>query len=135
MTFLWAIILAILQGITLFLPISSAGSVGMVGNLLPFEMQGQLLFPIFLYIGSSVAIIRIQRTSVSLFIKDTIGIFLDGIYNLRTLTLHKEDEKNQVRRIIANQHRKFNSMIWMSLLPCLIVGFSAESLAVNALFV
>jgi len=84
MPIIWfkAIILAIVQGITEILPISSSGHLAFLHELLDFQLESNLLFDIALHVGTALALLFLFLPKFkkfwqdkSLWLKVIIGIF------------------------------------------------------------
>lgn len=131
MIVLWSIILAILHGLTLFLPISSSGIVVLFANIFKVDVKGGLLLPIFFYIGSCVVIAILHKKVIHLFLKGTVGILKDGIKFIGQLA--SPEESRNIQSVIGTQSRKFTAMIWLSMIPTIIIGFAAQSIAFNSM--
>ncbi len=83
MEYLKAIIIAIIQGITEFLPISSSGHIILFKNILKFEIENNF-YDIVLHLGSLIAIIFYYRKEIydliiGIFKKETDSGFLGGV--------------------------------------------------------
>lgn len=131
MIILWSILLAIFHGVSLFLPISSSGIVVLFANIFKVDVKGGLLLPIFFYIGSCLVIAILHKRVVHLFFKGTVGILKDGVKFIGQLA--SQDESRNIKSVIGTQSRKFTAMIWLSMIPTIIVGFAAQSIALNSM--
>jgi undecaprenyl-diphosphatase len=67
-----AIILAIVQGVTEFLPVSSSGHLILLPRLLGWEDQG-LAFDVMVHLGTLLAVLIYFRQEVALIFRDTIA--------------------------------------------------------------
>ncbi|MBX7532685.1 undecaprenyl-diphosphate phosphatase [Qipengyuania sp. 1XM1-15A] len=85
MTFLQELIIAIVQGITEFLPISSSGHLILIPKLTDFPDQGPLI-DVAVHVGSLLAIILYFR-------KDVIGLARGGF---ASVGLGKDDEQRKL---------------------------------------
>lgn len=72
-----ALLLAIVQGLTEFLPISSSGHLILVPVLLGWEDQG-LAFDVAVHIGTLLAVMTYFRREITLIVKDTFGSIIGG---------------------------------------------------------
>lgn len=86
MNYAQAFILGIVQGLTEFLPISSSGHLVLVENLLNIDNQANLLFEIFLHLGSLFAVILFFRKNIIKLIQSLI-FFNDKKRNKDRLTV------------------------------------------------
>lgn len=66
MTFLHALLLGLLQGLTEFLPVSSSGHLAIVQHFLPGFDQPGLAFDILLHVGTMVAVLIYFRRDIGL---------------------------------------------------------------------
>ena len=75
LSFLSAIFLGIIQGVTEFLPISSSGHLAVLQNI--FHMQtaeGHVFFDVLLHLGTTVAIIAAYWKDIVYVIRDSVGL-------------------------------------------------------------
>ena len=101
MTTIQIIILAVVQGLTEFLPISSSGHLVLVPRIIGFQDQG-IIFDIAVHLGSLVA--------VCLYFRDDLYGLLKGIpSNLKLTTAEKES--------------RLFSFLLIATLPSAILGF------------
>lgn len=73
-----ALVLAIVQGLTEFLPISSSGHLILVPVLLGWEDQG-LAFDVAVHVGTLLAVLAYFRCEIMLIAKDTFGSVFGGV--------------------------------------------------------
>jgi len=64
MSFLQSIILGIIQGLTEFLPVSSSGHLVLAGHFFGLEERGDIVFEIFLHLGTALAVIVFYRKTL-----------------------------------------------------------------------
>ncbi len=72
-----AIVLAFVQGITEFLPVSSSGHLILLPKLLGWEDQG-LAFDVMVHLGSLIAVLVYFRQEVQLILRDTLANLFGG---------------------------------------------------------
>lgn len=77
MDFTQALVLAIVQGLTEFLPVSSSGHLILVPALLGWEDQG-LAFDVAVHVGTLIAVIAYFYKEIALIVKDTFGSIFGG---------------------------------------------------------
>jgi undecaprenyl-diphosphatase len=73
-----AIVLAFVQGITEFLPVSSSGHLILLPKLLGWEDQG-LAFDVMVHLGSLVAVMVYFRQEVQFIFRDTLANLFGGV--------------------------------------------------------
>jgi undecaprenyl-diphosphatase len=101
------LLLALVQGITEFLPISSSAHLILAPKIFGFTDQG-LAFDVSVHIGSSIAVISYFRRELSLIIKDF------------TASLGRPER--------ATEHSHMGWMIILSTIPIVIFGLALKSL-------
>lgn len=100
MSFVEAIIMGIIQGLTeFFLPVSSSGHLAITRNILGLELNS-ILFEVLLHIGTLVAIVAVYYKDVLELIAGGFGIigrFLRYIYiKANNLIFHRNKKKHLV---------------------------------------
>lgn len=65
MTFLLAVLLGVVQGLTEFLPVSSSGHLAFVQNVVPGFRQVGVLFDVMLHVGTLVALVVYYRKLIA----------------------------------------------------------------------
>jgi undecaprenyl-diphosphatase len=100
------LLLALVQGLTEFLPISSSAHLILAPKLFGFADQG-LAFDVSVHIGSSLAVISYFRTELALIIKDFFS------------ALGKPER--------ATEHSHMGWMIIISTIPIIIVGLALKN--------
>ncbi len=73
-----SIILAFVQGLTEFLPVSSSGHLILIPKLLGWEDQG-LSFDVAVHLGSLMAVMVYFRVEISIILRDTFGNLFGGV--------------------------------------------------------
>ena len=110
LSFVYAIFMGILQGLTEFLPVSSSGHLVIVQQLLGLEEIG-LGFNLILHIGTLFAVTIYYRKDLLLLIKEFFDFCKDIV-----LTKGKPD-------IRANEQRLLLVMLIIAILPTAAIGF------------
>lgn len=110
LSFVYAIFMGILQGLTEFLPVSSSGHLVLLQQILGFEEMG-LGFNIILHIGTLIAVVIYYRDDLFLLIKEFFSLCNDIL-----LTRGKPNLK-------ANEHRLLLVMLIIAILPTAAIGF------------
>lgn len=109
LSFVYAIFMGILQGLTEFLPVSSSGHLVLLQQILGLEAMG-LGFNIILHIGTLIAVIIYYRDDLFLLLKEFVCLCKD------ILAKGKPD-------IRANEHRLLLVMLLIAILPTAAIGF------------
>lgn len=130
MSVIYAILLAILQGITEFIPVSSYGHLSVAEQLLNVERSTGLLFESMLHLGTAAAIIFVFKKDLMRIVEELIGMIMDIVGNLN-LYIHnrRTGEELNYARIIYGTYRKFTALLVISMIPTVMLGFTARNLA------
>ena len=108
MTFLKAILMGIIQGLTEFLPVSSSGHLAIGRQLLGIPESMGLMLEVMLHLGTLIAICYTFRHDIRRLIYEFIRIINDLIYNLKSYIYNKvhETDARRYRKILRNNYRK-----------------------------
>ena len=137
MTVLYIILLAIVQGITEFLPVSSFGHLCFVQNLLGMEHGPGVLLETMLHLGTLAAIFMTFQKDIRHLAFEALDMFMDLIGNAN-LYIHNRRTGEQLHytRIISNVYRKFVVLLLVSMIAFLgctarrLVSVSATSVLI-----
>ena len=129
MTVLYIILLAIVQGITEFLPVSSFGHLCFVQNLLGMEHGPGVLLETMLHLGTLAAIFMTFQKDIRHLAFEALDMFMDLIGNAN-LYIHNKRTGEQLHytRIISNIYRKFVVLLLVSMIPTAFLGYTARRL-------
>ncbi|MDO4189002.1 MAG: undecaprenyl-diphosphate phosphatase [Lachnospiraceae bacterium] len=124
MTFIQAIILGIVQGLTEFLPVSSSGHLAIMKNLLHMNLDTGALYDVLLHVATLVAVCIVMHKDIIKLIVETISIIRDIITNASLLIENMSDKRNKAEyiQIMSTSYRKFVVMIIVSTIPTGILG-------------
>ena len=78
MTYLFAIILGLVQGVTEFLPISSSGHLSVLQNTFGVSAEGHLFFDTLLHLATLISICFVYWTDITDMIREAIGFIKDS---------------------------------------------------------
>ena len=99
MTYLEAIILGIIQGLTEFLPVSSSGHIELGKALLGVQLQDDLLFSVVVHAATALSTLWVFRQEIGELVRETL-------------------------RLQWNQHTQYAAKIILSMFPVGIVGLA-----------
>ena len=129
MSVIEAIILAIVQGITEFLPVSSLGHLTLVENLMGIERGPELLYETMLHVGTLVAVILTFWKDVKKIAISFLGICADIVGNLNLFIQNRRGKGNyHYAKIISNSYRKLTVLILVSMIPTGMLGYASRNI-------
>lgn len=133
MTVLYIILLAIVQGITEFLPVSSFGHLCILENFFGMQHDAGVLLEAMLHLGTLGAIFMTFQKDIRHIFFEILDMTMDVIGNIH-LYIHNKRTGKQLRyaRIISNTYRKFAVLLLVSMIPTMFLGYSARRLVVLA---
>ena len=99
MSFLTAVLLGLVQGLTEFLPISSSGHLALLQNIFNVE-EADLLFDVMLHLGTLFAIFAVYRRDIRAVIQGGLGLIGIGKDKGRT-TNRNADRKRMAMFLIV----------------------------------
>jgi undecaprenyl-diphosphatase len=117
-----AILLGAVQGLTEFFPVSSAGHVSLLGNVLGVEVD--LFFTVMLHLGTLAAVILFFYSEIRRCFFELAGLVIDICYNIRQLFSHMSiiSDEHIYRRIFSNNYRKIAVILLVAILPVILIG-------------
>ncbi|MBU5481531.1 undecaprenyl-diphosphate phosphatase [Blautia sp. MSJ-19] len=129
MTVLFVILLAIVQGITEFLPVSSFGHLCFVQNILGMEHGAGVLLEAMLHVGTLAAIFMTFQKDIRRLALETLEMFMDLIGNI-SLYIHNKRTGAHLHyaKLICNIYRKFAVLLMLSMIPTMFLGYTARRL-------
>ena len=121
------ILLAFIQGILEFLPVSSFGHLCVIQKLLGMERGPGVLLEVMLHFGTLAAIVLTFRKDLVHLLAETLEMILDIIGNI-SLYIHnrRTGDKLHYAKLISNTYRKFAVMLLLSMIPTVAIGFTAH---------
>lgn len=133
MTVLYVILLAIVQGITEFLPVSSFGHLSILENFFGINHDTGVLLEAMLHVGTLGAVFMTFQKDIRHLLYETLDMIMDIVGNAH-LYIHNRRTGKHLRyaRIISNTYRKFAVLLLVSMIPTMFIGYSARRLVVLA---
>ncbi len=131
MSLLEAMILAILQGIMEFLPVSSYGQLLLAEYLMEIPQADGILFEILLHIGSAMAVSIVFRKDIVRIYHSVFQMMPSVSYNIRTYfynLLHEQEERKYFV-VMKNNYQKLTGMLLISVLSSGAVSYLLHGLA------
>lgn len=118
MTILYIILLAIVQGITEFLPVSSFGHLSILENFFGMDHNAGVLLEAMLHVGTLGAVFMTFQKDIRRILYELLDMSMDLIGNLH-LYIHNRRTGKQLHyaRIISNTYRKFAVLLLVSMIP------------------
>lgn len=130
MSFLYIILLGIIQGILQFLPVSTSGHIVVLENLMGIDSYTGLPVAAFLYLGTLVAILWGMKKDILRLLLEFCRIIYDVISNFQVyMDNRKTGRNNAYRKVIHNNYRKLVVLLFVSSIPSLLLGFISRNLA------
>lgn len=111
-----AIILALVQGLTEFLPVSSSGHLVIVRELLHME-EALLTFDVLLHLGTLISVILVFWDDVRALVNAAVGIIVDTFHGYGIIAAVSKDN-----------YRRLAIMIAVASLPAAVMGIVLKSL-------
>ena len=124
MTFIQAIILGIVQGLTEFLPVSSSGHLAIMKNLLHMNLETGVLYDVLLHVATLIAVCIVMRKDIVKLIVEAISIIKDIFTNAAIFieNMSGDKKKEGYISIMSTAYRRFVVMIIVSTIPTGILG-------------
>lgn len=132
MSWIEALFLGLVQGLTEFLPVSSSGHLAIFKNIFGLQDIG-LSFDILLHFGTLVAVFICYRKDIWQLICAGCGILTDSFINLLALFKNlRSDENVSYRKVINSSYRKFTMLVIVSTIPTGIIGVAGGNIIEKA---
>lgn len=129
MIVLYVILLAIVQGITEFLPVSSFGHLCFLQNILGMDHGPGVLLEVMLHLGTLAAVFMTFQRDIRRLLVESIEMFMDLIGNA-SLYIHNRRTGDHLHytKILCNVYRKFAVLLMLSMVPTMFIGYTARRL-------
>lgn len=123
MTFIQAIILGIVQGLTEFLPVSSSGHLAIMKNLLHLNLETGVLYDVLLHVATLISVCIVMYKDILKLITEFIGMIADLFSNIGA-----KANGGEYKPIVSSSYRKFVLLIIVSTIPTGIIGFLLDDI-------
>lgn len=129
MIVLYLILLAVLQAVTEFLPVSSLGHLCVMESVLGISHDTGLLLETMLHLGTVAAIIFLFKKDLKRIGMELFGMLMDLVGNLN-LYIHNKRTGAELKyaRIVSGTYRKFTALLLVSMIPTALLGITARRL-------
>ena len=131
MTVLYVILLAIVQGITEFLPVSSFGHLSILENFFGMDHNAGVLLEAMLHVGTLGAVFMTFQKDIRHILYEILDMTMDIVGNFHLYFYNKRTGKQlHYARIISNTYRKFVVLLLVSMIPTMFLGYTSRRLVV-----
>lgn len=133
MSFIQALFLGVVQGLTEFLPVSSSGHLAILENLFIKENSGDILFTALLHVGTLAAVFAAFRQDIRRLLLEGCKCIYDVYENIR-ICFHNRNHQDAKRykKVISNNYRKLFLLLVLTTIPTAAEGLWFESFAEQA---
>ena len=130
MIFVYLILLAVIQAVTEFLPVSSMGHLCILEQYMGISHETGLLPEAILHLGTAAAIIFLFRKDLKKIGLGLLGMFMDILGNLN-LYIHNKRTGARLgyARIVTGTYRKLGALLAVSMIPTVLLGLTGRRLA------
>lgn len=126
MSFLEAILMGVIQGLTEFLPVSSSGHLALFKILFGVETDTGMFFDVLLHLGTLLAIFAVFYRDIFYMVAEGFAIIGDFFRNVGIFAGNVFARKDQpYYKLIDNSYRKFVMLVVVSTIPTGIIGYVA----------
>jgi len=127
MTYLQAIIMGFVQGLTEFLPVSSSGHLAIFKQLLNINTDTGMLFDVLLHVGTLVAIFVAFYEDVYTLFKEGFGMVADICHNISVFFSNMQNRntdklQKQYNKVLKTPYRRFVLLIIIATIPTGVIG-------------
>ena len=123
MSFLQAILMGLLQGVTEFLPVSSSGHLAIFKYIFHVNMDTGLLFDTLLHLATLIAVCVVYWKTVRRLIVAALQLLAGIITNFKVwLSNRRAAEKEPYVNLLDDAYKKFVVLILITTIPTGIIG-------------
>lgn len=133
MSLLEALILAIVQGVAEFLPISSSGHLAVLKNLFNVNTDTGLLYDVMLHVGTLIAVFAVYYKDIWELIKEGFAIIGAALSNAFKFIINLTSKnKREYVPVINTPYRRFVMLIIVSTIPTGVIGILLSDIVESA---
>lgn len=133
MSFLEALLLGLVQGLTEFLPVSSSGHMAILENLFMKNSSTGLLFDAMLHLGTLMAVLAVFKQDIKRLLLELCKMIYDCCVNITTYFHNKNhQDARRYKRLLSNNYRKLLVLLLTATIPTAVEGLLLEHLAEQA---
>lgn len=133
MSFLYAIFMGLIQGITEFLPVSSSGHLAIFQHIFGLSTENGVLFETLLHLGTLIAVAVVFWSDVRNLVVYGVKLIIDAVVNaviwISNLITHKD---KPYRKLIDHAYKKFAALIIITSIPTAVIGAVLSKLTESA---
>ena len=124
MSFIQAIVMGIVQGLTEFLPVSSSGHLAIFKNILKVDTDTGILFDVLLHVATLIAVFLVYYRDVIRLITEFFKIAADSFKNVGRFfrNLFSSGEKLPYKRLATSSYKRFVILLIISTIPTAMIG-------------
>lgn len=133
MSFIQALVLGFVQGLTEFLPVSSSGHLAILENFLKINKDTRLFFDIMVHFGTLAAIFTAFRKDIKKLMTEGCKAVCDAYENVKVF-FHNQNRQDarRYKKIISNNYRKLFVLLLVSTIPTALAGILFHDFSVQA---
>ena len=134
MTFLQALLLGVIQGITEFLPVSSSGHLSLLENWMGLERSTGLLPEAMMHLGTAAAVVLVFRRDILRILREYAAMAVDLVGNLHIYVHNARSQEQDLpyARIVSGTYRTLAALVLVATIPTAILGYTARRLVTMA---
>lgn len=135
MSFIEAIIMGLIQGLTEFLPVSSSGHLAIFKNLFHIQTETGLLYDVMLHIATLAAICIVYWKDVAALFTNgccMLGLWITNAFRWIGNRFRKKEDRLALKPVLTTPYRRFVLLILISTVPTGILGIVLEDIIGSA---
>lgn len=124
MTFLKAILLGLIQGLTEFIPVSSFGNLAVANRFLNYNTEHIALYSILIHLGTLWVLLRIFRNEIKKMFFAVCSMVKDVLENFKIwIENRKNFDARRYQKVLGSNYRRLAFMVLTASIPTAIVGY------------
>ena len=129
MDFIRAMLIGIVHGVTAFLPVSSSGHAGLIGDLWGMQGAEELFFEVMLHVSTLLAVVAAFWKDITKVAAELILICMDLITNVRIFIENKKTGADKrYQKISGTNYRKMTLLLVTAAGPMALLGMLSRRL-------